>query len=216
MGVRIDCLNKRYGQAQVIEYVGMNKTHNCLWLCKCDCGNTFVTTATHLRSGHTKSCGCLRDEKTAIRFTKHDLSNSRLSSIWRNMKGRCTNLKTKEYHRYGGRGIKVCSQWNDDFKSFYDWAMRNGYSDNLSLDRIDNDKDYAPDNCRWADRKMQCRNKSNNRHFLLNGQQKTLVEWCEIYGMKYSTVYRRLRRDWSLKKALVTPIESNKIAFKWR
>ena len=214
--VALDCKNKRYGRATAIEDVGKDKNNNRLWLCKCDCGRIFTTTARRLNSGHTQSCGCLRDDTTSSHFRKHGLSETRLNRIWRNIKTRCCNPLNPEYSRYGGRGISICKLWYDDFMSFYDWSLNNGYSEEKTIDRIDNSKGYSPDNCRWTDYKTQSRNRRSNILITFNGERHPLIEWCEKYGSKYSTVYNRIRRGWGFEKALFTPIDSKKIAFMYR
>lgn len=121
-----------------------------------------------MRKGITRSCGCLHDEAARMRRTSHGKSGTRLYAIWKAMNRRCSNPSDKNYNRYGGRGISVCDEWCDDFQAFYEWAIANGYDETApvgecTIDRIDNDKGYAPGNCRWVDLKTQQNNKSNNR-----------------------------------------------------
>ena len=130
------------------------------------------------------------------------MSGTRLYRIWNGMKDRCINANSKYKYRYHDRGIKICKEWLDDFTNFYNWAMENGYSDELSIDRIDNDKDYSPDNCRWATAKEQANNKGNNILLLFNNEIKTISEWGDELGIKDGTIRARLNRGWSVEKAL--------------
>ena len=137
------------------------------WLCKCECGKEKIVRSGNLTSGNTRSCGCLRNElvaKASKAITKHGMAKDdlRLYRIWQNMRQRCNNPKHKDYRNWGSRGIRICAEW-DDFKAFYDWAMSNGYADNLTLDRINNDGNYEPSNCRWATMKEQQNNRRNNK-----------------------------------------------------
>ena len=129
------------------------------WMCKCDCSNTVVVYGTHLRNGVTKSCGCFQVEQTIKANTKHGLYSTRLHNIWNGKKQRCGNQNDPEFYLYGGRGIKVYLEWGNDFQAFYDWTMSHGYSDELSIDRIDVNENYEPLNCRWADDVTQANNR---------------------------------------------------------
>lgn len=133
---------------------------------------------------------------------KHGMKHTRLYRTWLHIKTRCYNQKYSRYKDYGGRGIKVCDEWRNDFMNFYNWSMKNGYKENLTIDRIDNDKGYSPSNCRWQTNKQQCRNRRNNKMYTANGEAHCLAEWCEILNLSYSTVYARLSRDWPIEQAL--------------
>lgn len=138
---------------------------------------------------------------------KHGGKGTRLYRIWANMKTRCYNPKVTHYFRYGGRGITVCPEWRDSFQAFHDWAICHGYDDNLTIDRIDNDKGYSPENCRWITAKKQAVNRSSNHIFTIEDVEKTLMEWCELYSINYKTVRDRLRRGWSIERALYEPVK---------
>lgn len=138
---------------------------------------------------------------------KDGRKNTRLYSIYANILSRCFNPNVDCYHLYGGRGITVCAEWKNDFKAFYDWSMSNGYADNLSIDRVDNNEGYSPDNCRWVTMRMQSNNRRNNVHVTMNNECKTLSEWCELYGINYKTVRDRLKRGWSYEDALTKSVQ---------
>lgn len=172
-----DLSGMKFGRLTVIErgepYISPRGYKSPSWKCLCDCGNTLTVRGTSLRNGTTNSCGCLLKEWTEERrqqasimcrekFKKHGDSGSRLYRIWDNMKRRCNNPTIKGYSSYGGRGITVCDEWQDSFKAFRDWALANGYQDDLTIDRKDNDGPYAPWNCRWVDRKTQATNRRQN------------------------------------------------------
>ena len=169
-----------------------------VYLCKCPiCKNTFKMWSAHYYRGDNP-CKC----------SHYALKNKRLYSIWINIKTRCYNSNTTNYKRYGGRGITMCDEWKDNFQTFYDWAMSHGYSDDLTIDRIDNNGNYEPSNCRWVDMKKQTRNNSRNHIVKLNGIERPLIEWTEIYKINYKTVRDRLKRGWNYEKALTEPVET--------
>ena len=148
-------LGQKFGMLTPYEYVIGSK-----WKCECDCGNHSIVSTYKLTSGHTKSCGCLKNKP----YNKtHGLRKTRLYRIWANMKTRCFNQNDPHFERWGGRGITMCDEWKNDLKSFHDWSMSHGYSDDLTIDRIDNDGNYEPSNCRWTTAKEQNWNKRNVR-----------------------------------------------------
>lgn len=185
---------------EVLPHVTPNGTKQRRVLCQCSGGTRFETQLYHLTSGHTKSCGCLQKEKVSQVNTSHGLVGTRLYSIYRNMFSRCYKKYNKAYQDYGARGIKICDEWLDDFQSFYDWSIANDYQENLSIDQIDNNKGYSPDNCRWTDRTTQNRNTRPNKVIVLNNEAHWLSEWCEILNIKRGTVDKLLQRSWSIEK----------------
>lgn len=177
------------------------------WLCQCDCGNIKIIRTSDLIRGHTKSCGCWNKEQA----TTHGLKHTRLYVVWRDAKSRCYNPNNKGYKNYGGKGITMCDEWRNDFKVFYDWSMANGYDKDAkrgecTLDRIDNNKGYSPDNCRWVDRFVQANNKCNNRFLTYNGKTHTVTEWSRILEINSSALFSRLKKGWSVERTLTTPL----------
>lgn len=162
----INLIGQQFGRLTVIERAVSPDTKNAHWLCRCKCGNYKVTTRRALVRGDVQSCGCYQRERRAQGNTIHGGHGTRLYSIWRNMKERCYKPYAPKYPLYGGRGITVCDEWLHNFSAFRDWALSNGYQNDLTLDRIDNDEGYNPDNCRWATFSEQNRNR---RHYHRNG-----------------------------------------------
>jgi len=190
-------IGKKFGRLSVVGIDDRN-TRKTYYYCVCDCGNMKSVRSDGLTSGAVQSCGCLKKEQDRINLTanhKHKMSHTRIYEIWQGMKGRCYNPHDARYGRYGGRGITVCDEWKEDFATFYDWAINNGYSDKLTIDRIDNDKGYSPDNCRWADYETQCRNRSTNIKITIGNATKTLTEWCEIFELDYKVIHARYKRN---------------------
>ena len=213
----IDLTGQRYGRLLVVERMGTAQSGHALWLCKCDCGTSYTVSSNRLNSG-TKSCGCLQKERSSfaarkrkgVRYPKRyniGKENGRLYQCYKDMVNRCYKVNNKRYETYGGRGIKVCSEWLNDFYSFRDWALTNGYTDNLTLDRVDVEGNYEPANCRWASQKTQNNNRRNNVVVTYNGETMTLHELSERYtDVPYKTLWKRINAGWSLHDAIETPV----------
>lgn len=203
----IDLTGKRFGRLEVISL--SKKGKQPLWLCQCDCGKQKIVNGNNLRTGKTTSCGCLVKEISKRRlqdnnFYKdrinkrnktHGMSYTRLYREWVSMKNRC-NPSYHERKNYYDKGIEVCSEWMD-FSVFKKWAVNNGYSENLTLDRIENSKGYSPENCRWVDMKAQENNRLNNIKITRNGKTQTLKQWCEELNLNYGMVKHRYQMGWS-------------------
>lgn len=217
MRIRVDLLGKRFGKLTVVKMAENSKDNKTQWLCKCDCGNEKVIRTNNLTSGQTRSCGCLIKESRAVvseklkgnkspRY-KHGMCYTRIHIIHRNMKGRCYNKNDHAYPMYGGRGIEVCKEWKDDFLNFYDWAMQSGYNDSLTIDRIDVNGNYEPNNCRWVGMKEQQNNRTNNVFLSYNDETHTLSEWAEKIGITKSAIYHRYERKKPIKEILAEYVD---------
>ena len=189
-----DLTGMKFGRLTVIKRHGYMYKNKIAWLCKCDCGNEKVVIGDSLKRGLVRSCGCLHSEKWNKIITTHGLSEHPLYNIWCAMKRRCNNPKTERYPHYGGRGIKVCAEWENDFKAFYDWSVSHGYKKELSIDRIDANGNYCPENCRWADNYTQSINRTDNRRFLYRGKEYTVSELSNMFNINYHKLYRKLVR----------------------
>lgn len=203
-------INKKFGRLTVVSLAykvqryktngqrgGYREFYNCL----CDCGNTCVVEKWQLIKGCTKSCGCYKREFAQSSFSTHNLTNHRLYNTWCHMKGRCYNSDNKAYSNYGGRGITVCDEWKNDFQAFYNWAMANGYKEDLTLDRIDVNGNYEPDNCRFTTMKVQQNNKQNHFYITIYNRTQTLAEWCEEKKLDYNKIMARIQSGWTIEDA---------------
>lgn len=200
---KIEMTGKKFGRLVVIkEAMERSKDRRVCWVCKCDCGNEITVDGKSLRNGNTKSCGCLQKEAVGLINKKHGLRNTRLYNIYVNMRRRCEDPKRKAYPRYGGRGIRICDEWKNDFPAFYDWAITNGYKDDLQIDRIDNDGNYEPSNCRWVTPKKNNNNRRNNTIIAIDGEEHSIAEWERIYGLKRYRLNKAIDRGVDVKKYL--------------
>ena len=206
MGAPVNLTGQNFGRIIVLyevePHITIGGSKQRQWRCRCDCGNEFVTTTQNLRSGDTRSCGCLSTETRQQNATTHGGSGTKLYKIWKAMKKRCTNVNSSDYKYYGGKGVSVCPEWSDSFTAFRDWSENNGYRNGLTIDRIDNDKGYEPCNCRWVDMKSQCNNRSTNKYYTLDGVTHTISEWARISNIKYSTLYMRLLNGMPIGEAI--------------
>lgn len=203
--VRNDLTGRRFGRWMVLGYVGASPGRASYWLCRCDCGTERAVHSSRLRSGDSQACGCRR--------TSPNLSHGKWGTpeynSWAGMLRRCTTPTNPKYPEYGGRGIKVCQRWNESFQAFYD-DMGPRPSSAHSLDRIDNDGDYEPSNCRWATRAEQQSNRRVNHLVTYNGETLTVKQWAEKMGISEVTLLGRLRSNWPVKRALTEPVRKRK------
>lgn len=200
---------RKFNRLTIKSFSHMSGTHS-FWDCLCDCGNSKIIRGTSITNGQAKSCGCLRAELKAKYLKenrpalKHGMSATPTYQTWSNMKKRCYNVACKDFPQYGGRGIKVCKRWRDSFQAFfYDMGER---PKGLTLDRINNNGDYAPENCRWATTREQSLNTSRNVCVTIGSKTHTITQWCEILGLDKGVIFSRHHRGWSPYKALTTPI----------
>lgn len=202
----LDLKGKKFNNLTVLEKT-KNKGEKVLWKCQCACGKiTFVTTC-NLRGDKVKSCGCLKNQNLISRNTKHNQRHTKLYEVWKSIKQRCLNPNNRYFKNYGGRGITICKEWKDDFINFYNWSIENGYKENLTIDRIDNNGNYDPSNCRWTNRYIQANNTRNNHYIFFNNENLTISQWAKKLNISYHTLFLRLKNGWSIEKALTTPIK---------
>ena len=211
-------IGQKFGRLTIIkevEPIKHKKYYERRVLCKCDCGIIKNVSFYQLKEGRIFSCGCYRKEVTSmtgkdtLKYNK-DATSSKLYTIWRGIKCRCNTPSSGAYKRYGGKGIKICKEWVEDFSSFYDWAINNGYSEGLTIDRIDYDGDYEPSNCRWVDYLIQANNRRTNVVLSYNGEIHTIADWSRILGIPKTVLYNRKHKGWSDEKIISTPVKYKK------
>lgn len=210
-----DLKGQRFGKLTVVDraenHVSKGGHIFAQWKCVCDCGKETIVQAGSLKRGTTQSCGCLQRETAAKLKAKHGHSYDRLYNIWNHMKQRCQNPNNDSYGIYGAEGKMVCDEWAQDFTAFYNWAIENGYTDDLTIDRIDGTKGYSPDNCRWATRKEQANNTRNTCFVVYKGEQKSLSQLAEETGKSKRILYDRIvTRHWDVDRAAETPVKTPK------
>lgn len=187
-------LGKTFGYLTVLSFSHI-KDYKKFYKCKCKCGKEKIVEKYHLLTGHTNSCGCYQKLRAKEAKTLHGKTYLRINKIFQGMYERCYNKKHKKYEYYGKKGIIICKEWLEDKNTFFKWAYMNGYNDNLTIDRIDNNKGYCPENCRWITRQEQSRNLSNNIIIEYQGKTKLLIEWCEILDLDYFTILKRYKKN---------------------
>jgi hypothetical protein len=202
-------VGQRFGKLLVLEFVGSNHEKRRIFKCRCDCGNETTSTFSNLVRKNKSSCGC--GMRTSGWNIKHGASVNgklpRIYRIWQGMKARCYRIDEDHYPRHGGRGITVCDEWRDNFKAFEEWSLKNGYADNLTIDRFpDNNGPYSPSNCRWATMVQQNRNKRSNVFIEAFGKKLTLAEWAEVTGLPLPVISRRRKKGWSDIDVITKPL----------
>lgn len=208
----IDLTGQRFGRLVALGPIGQTKGTQIIWECLCDCGKIHAVQSTHLRTGHTSSCGCLANELTSRRTRTHGMSRSKIHYIWVAIIQRCCNPSNKGYENYGGRGISMADEWRDSFASFYSYVsgLEHFGTPKYSVDRIDNDAGYIPGNLRWVPRVVQNRNKRDNRIITIDGRSQCLSVWEAELGFKPGTAKRRIYRGWTEEEALSIPVNERR------
>jgi hypothetical protein len=197
-----DLTGAKFNYLTIIKRVD-NLNGNIMWLCRCDCGTEKIIRGSHITNHKTLSCGCYKDKNTSIRNTTHGKSNTRIYKSWAHMVARCNNPNDNAYKHYGGRGITVCDEWTT-FEGFYK-DMGSSYRDGLTIDRINNNGNYEPSNCKWSTYEEQGNNKRNNHIIEYNGISKSIAQWEKELGYPKDLISAILRRKWSVDRAISTP-----------
>ena len=196
-----------FGRLTVLREAEKKKPGVYLWECECSCENHthVIVEGSNLKNGNTKSCGCLHREAVVARNKagrNHEEKYDRLYRIWKAMQHRCYSENDEHYHHYGGKGIVICDEWLSDFDNFVNWSINNGYNDTLTIDRVDSNKNYCPENCRWITQKEQTNNTSRNKYLEYKGRKQTLAQWCEELGLNYSRTKARINAcGWTIEEA---------------
>lgn len=204
-----DLTGSKFGRLTVVKLDRVEKG-KVYWSCKCDCGNEIVVSRSSLTSENTKSCGCLHKELAKYKNYSHGMSKERIYKIWSGIKKRCNNIKDSNYKNYGARGIKVCNDWTKDFMIFYDWAIKNGYKEDLTIDRINVNGNYEPSNCRWISQVEQNRNQRSNIKITINGKTKLLSDWARETNIDRRTISRRIQLGWKNEELLTEVDKTHK------
>lgn len=201
VNMREDITGQRFGRLVALNFSHKDKNRKTYWDFQCDCGNIKTLRTDQVKNGNIKSCGCLKKEQDNINLNrkgsepwKYDskgLSQHPLYHKWGGMKRRCYDVHDSKYDKYGGRGIQMCKEWLHSFKAFYDWSIDNGWEEGLQIDRIDNDGNYEPNNCRYVTAKENCNNRSTTRKIEINGITHSITEWCEIFNIEPHSLYEK-------------------------
>jgi hypothetical protein len=205
-----DLTGLRFGKWTVIkrgeDHITGSGNRFTTWDCICDCGTRKNVIRNSLTSGRSTSCGCehreIQKKIAKNNFSTHGCTGTRLYNIWNGMKKRCYNNNASNYNDYGGRGIFICDEWLNDYQVFKTWALQNGYTDSLSIDRINNNDGYYPENCRWVDRVTQCNNRRSNVEYNVFGKIMTLSECAREYGINYKSLHKKIKAGKNIEEIL--------------
>ncbi len=221
MGKTVDLIGERYGRLTVIAKSGQEKEKHrrSLWLCECDCGKQKIVTTDHLKSGSTKSCGCLKREVATAQILEYSAQNpgarrthgatgKKIYWAYQHMMERCYSPQSERFISYGARGICVCDEWKNNPKAFVDWSLSNGFEEDLTLDRINVNGDYCPENCRWVSWDVQANNKRSSVYVNVRGEKLTLAQVAQKYGLRKGTVWWRHHHGWE-DEDLIKPLRGN-------
>ena len=197
-------VGKKQNKLTILGHFKKGKNKSNYFICQCECGRIAEIRANHLLNDNQETCGRYHKKYQDSQI------GAKIYSAWNGMIQRCYSTKSHKYYAYGARGITVCEEWRNSYDAFYKWAIENGYEIGLWIERIDNNGNYCPENCKWATRKEQMRNTRRNRFIEYNGETRTLSEWCEILSLPYGTMNSRINRGYSPQKAFETPIKSTR------
>lgn len=208
-GVFVDLAGQYFGRLYVLRRGENSKNGKPRWVCLCECGKETAVLGTHLRSGNTKSCGCWKAERTSQSKRTHGMTGTPEHACWKSINRRCYSRNYHKFPSYGGRGITVCERWLESFENFLA-DMGPKPSPKHSIDRIDNNGNYCPENCRWATPTEQVRNRRKTIKLTASGLTLTVAEWSERTGIPYVTIYNRLRLGWTPSDALSKPVQKQR------